>query len=132
MSFKCHNRHKQIQQIGFRKGKNRAKSNGKEKAPTKNTYKVGDKFDKTGMTVVAKYSDGTSKEITNYTVANGDKLTEGQTSVKISYTEGNVTKTIEQKITVVENIDVSSNNKSEFQEIKEDNTKTEDTMPKQE
>lgn len=100
------------------------------KAPTKNTYKVGDKFDKTGMQVVAKYSDGTSKEITNYIVANGDKLTEGQTGVKISYTEGNVTKTVEQKITVVKNVNISSDNKSDFQEITEDKTKTEDTMPK--
>ena len=103
------------------------------KAPTKNTYKVGDKFDKTGMKVVAKYSDGTSKEITNYTVANGDKLTEGQTSVKISYTEGNVTKTVEQKITVVKNItvedDKKDDNKSDFEDIKEDNTKTENKMP---
>ena len=103
------------------------------KAPTKNTYKVGDKFDKTGMKVVAKYSDGTSKEITNYTVANGDKLTEGQTSVKISYTEGNVTKTVEQKITVVKNVtvedDKKDDNKSDFEDIKEDNTKTENKMP---
>ena len=103
------------------------------KAPTKNTYKVGDKFDKTGMIVVAKYSDGTSKEITNYTIANGNKLTEGQTSVKVSYTEGNVTKTVEQKITVVKNItvedDKKDNNKSDFEDIKEDNTKKEDKMP---
>lgn len=100
------------------------------KEPTKNTYKVGDKFDKTGMKIVAKYSDGTSKEITNYTIENGDKLSKEQTSVKISYTEGNVTKTIEQKITVTENANESSNNKSNSQQIKGDNTKTEDTMPK--
>jgi len=103
------------------------------KEPTKNTYKVGDKFDKTGMTVVAKYSDGTSKEITNYTVANGDKLAEGQTNVKISYTEGNVTKTIEQKITVVKNVtvedDKKDDDKSDYEEIKQDDTKTENKMP---
>ena len=96
--------------------------------PTKNTYKVGDKFDKTGMKVVAKYSDGTTKEITNYTIENGDKLAEGQTTVKISYTEGNVTKTVEQKITVVKNITVEDD-KSDFEDIKEDNTKTENKMP---
>lgn len=103
------------------------------KAPTKNTYKVGDEFDKTGMKVVAKYSDGTSKEITNYTIANGDKLTEGQTSVKVSYTEENITKTVEQKITVVKNITVEDDkkdeDKSDFEEIKEDDTKTENKMP---
>ena len=96
-------------------------------------FEVGDKFDKTGMKVVAKYSDGTSKEVTNFTIQNGDKLTEGQTSVKISYTEGNVTKTVEQKITVVKNItvedDKKDDNKSDFEDIKEDNTKTENKMP---
>lgn len=91
------------------------------KEPIKNTYKAGEKFDKTGMTVVAKYSDGSSKEITNYTIENGDRLAEGQTSVKVSYTEGNVTKTIEQKITVVKNITVEDD--------KQDNTKTENKMP---
>ena len=96
--------------------------------PTKNTYKVGEKFDKTGMKVVAKYSDGSSKEITNYTIENGDKLAEGQTSIKISYTEGNVTKTVEQKVTVVGKITVEGN-ESDFEEIKEDDTKTEDKMP---
>jgi len=103
------------------------------KAPTKNTYKVGDKFDKAGMKVVAKYSDGTSKEITNYTIANGDKLTEGQTSVKISYTEGTVTKTVEQKITVVKNITVQDDKKdeykSDFEGIKEDDAKSESKLP---
>lgn len=103
------------------------------KAPTKNTYKVGDKFDKTGMKVVAKYSDGTSKEITNYTIENGDKLAEGQTSVKVSYTEENITKTVEQKITVVKNItvedDKKDDDKSDFEDIKEDNTTTDKEMP---
>lgn len=91
------------------------------KEPTKNTYKVGEKFDKTGMVVVAKYSDGTSKEITNYTIENGDKLEKGQKSVKINYTEENVTKTVEQKITVEE--------EKVFEEIKQDDSKSENKMP---
>ena len=90
------------------------------KAPTKTTYKVGEKFDKTGMTVIAKYSDGTSKEITNYTVENGEKLEKGQTSVKITYKEGSDTKAAEQKITV--NEEVVSN-------PKDDDTKTDEKMP---
>ena len=96
--------------------------------PAKYAYKAGEKFDKTGMKVVARYSDGSSKEITNYTIENGDKLAEEQTSIKISYTEGNVTKTVEQKVTVVGKITVEGN-ESDFEEIKEDDTKTEDKMP---
>ena len=103
------------------------------KEPIKYAYKVGEKFDKTGMKVIAKYSDGTSKEITNYTIQNGDKLAEGQTTVKVSYTEENVTKTVEQKITVVKNVtvedDKKDDNKSDFEEIKEDDSKSEDKMP---
>ena len=85
------------------------------------------------MKVVAKYSDGTTKEITNYTIEKGDKLVEGQTSVKISYTEGNVTKSVEQKITVVRNTtvedDKKEDDKSNFEDIKQDNTKTENKIP---
>ena len=39
------------------------------------------------MKVIAKYSDGTTKEITKYVIENGDKLAKGQNSVKINYTE---------------------------------------------
>lgn len=81
--------------------------------PTKKSYKVGEQFNKAGMKIVAKYSDGTSSEITNYTIENGDKLEEKQTSIKISYTEGSITKTVEQKITV-----------------EKDNTKSGEGMPK--
>ena len=53
------------------------------------------------MVVKATYNDGSSKEITGYTVTDGEKLTAGKTSVTISYTEGEVTKTTTQSITVV-------------------------------
>ena len=36
------------------------------KAPDKTKYKVGENFDKTGMVVKAIYSDGNSKEVTDY------------------------------------------------------------------
>lgn len=97
------------------------------KAPTRTTYTVGEKFDKTGMKVIAKYTDGSSKEITNYTIENGDKLVKGQTSVKISYTEGNVTKTVEQKITLLEN---PANSDNQNGDGKKDNTQTDKEMPK--
>jgi len=95
-------------------------------------YNAGDKFEKAGLIVKAKYSDGSSKEITDYTIENGDKLTAGQTSVTISYTENGVTKTTTQAIKVVEkNIsnDKKDEDKSDFEEIKEDETKTENKMP---
>ena len=69
-------------------------------APTKTSYIEGQDFDKTGMVVTATYSDGTTSAVTGYTVANGTKLTAGQTSVKISYTENGVTKETTQSITV--------------------------------
>ena len=70
--------------------------------PTKIEYTVGENFDKTGMTVIAQYSDGSSQEITDYTIIGGENLTSDITSVTIQYTENGVTKTITQPITVKE------------------------------
>ena len=70
--------------------------------PTKIEYTVGENFDKTGMTVIAQYSDGSSQEITDYTIIGGENLTSDITSVTIQYTENGVTKTITQLITVKE------------------------------
>ena len=72
--------------------------------PTKTSYEVGENFDKTGMVVKAKYSDGTSKEITDYIIKDGTNLTEGKTSVTIEY-QG---KTAMQKITVVKKAETAT------------------------
>ena len=72
------------------------------KAPNKLNYTVGENFSTDGMEVTAVYSDSTTKVVTNYSVTNGDNLQVGQNSVTISYTEGDVTKTAEQSITVTE------------------------------
>ena len=72
--------------------------------PTKTSYEVGEDFDKTGMVVKAKYSDGTSKEITDYIIKDGTNLTEGKTSVTIEY-QG---KTVMQKITVVKKAETAT------------------------
>ena len=69
-------------------------------SPNKISYQEGESFDKTGMVVIATYSDGSSKEITNYDIIGGENLTSDTTSVTISYTENGVTKTTEQPITV--------------------------------
>ena len=53
------------------------------------------------MKITATYNDGSTKEITNYTVTDGANLTVGKTSVTISYTENGVTKEVTQGITVV-------------------------------
>ena len=71
-----------------------------ENAPTKTSYKEGENFDRTGMKVVAKYSDGSTKEITNYDILDGENLKEGTTSITISYTENGINKTTTQEITV--------------------------------
>ena len=53
--------------------------------PTKTEYVEGQDFDKTGMIVEAIYSNETRKEITDYTIENGDDLQVGQTEVTIKY-----------------------------------------------
>lgn len=71
------------------------------KTPTKNTYLEGETFNKSGMVITATYSDGSKKEITNYAVSLTGALKTSDTKVVITYTENGVTKTVEQKITVV-------------------------------
>ena len=102
------------------------------KAPTKTTYTEGESFDKTGMIVKATYSDGSSKEITAYTVTDGSKLTSGKTNVTISYTENGVTKTTAQEITVTKASDgnqQSGNNKTNTGDNKQNSTKSDNKIP---
>lgn len=72
--------------------------------PTKTTYYVGETFDATGMEVGAYYTDNTGNGINNYTVIDGENLQLDQTTVTISYTEGEITKTTSQAIIVQEEI----------------------------
>ena len=69
--------------------------------PSNKTYIEGQNFDKTGMKVIANYNNRTSKEVTNYTITDGNNLTVGKTTITVSYTENDVTKTTTQAITVV-------------------------------
>lgn len=66
-------------------------------------YIVGQDFDKTGMIVIATYSDGRTIEITDYAIENGEDLKLEQTEVVIKF-QG---KTTTQKITVVDKTVVS-------------------------
>ena len=70
-------------------------------APAKTSYLVGERFDPTGMVVTAKYSDDTSKAVTDYTIdLDGKDLVRANQKVVVSYTEGDVTKQANVKITV--------------------------------
>ncbi len=69
-------------------------------APNKVTYTEGEKFDTTGMVVTATYSDNTSSAVTGYTWTPNGNLTTSDNTITVSYTDGDVTKTATQAITV--------------------------------
>lgn len=72
------------------------------KEPNKINYMEGETFDKSGMVITAKYTDGSSKEVTNYTYEPSGSLSKSNTKIIITYTEYDVTKTTEQNIVVNE------------------------------
>ena len=54
--------------------------------PTKTTYYVGDSFSKSGLKVTAKYSDGTTKDVTSkVTLSSPDMSKSGTKTVTVSY-----------------------------------------------
>lgn len=67
-------------------------------------YETGTTFDKTGMKLNATYNDGEVREVTGYTASTAP-LTQGQTSVLVSYTEGETTVTCDVPISVVTGLD---------------------------
>ena len=69
--------------------------------PTKTTYTQGETFDPAGMVVTATYSNGATLKCTGYSYEPDTALEDGTTKVTIRYTEGGVTKTAEQAITVI-------------------------------
>lgn len=74
-----------------------------EKSPDKTQYFEGENFDKTGMVVKAEYKNPYTDKVDvtdSITITNGDNLKIGTTSVEISYTENEITKTVTQTITV--------------------------------
>ena len=68
--------------------------------PAKTTYTAGETFDPAGMVVTATYSNGATLACTGYSYEPNTPLVDGTTKVTIRYTEGGVTKTTEQAITV--------------------------------
>ena len=69
-------------------------------APSKTMYTEGESFDAAGMVVTATYSDNSTAVIRGYTYAPTGALSTADTAITISYTEGGVTKTVMQAITV--------------------------------
>ena len=68
--------------------------------PTKTAYREGEDFNPAGMVVTATYTDSSTAPVILYTVTDGTDMAAGKTSVTISYTEGGVTETTTQPITV--------------------------------
>lgn len=73
--------------------------------PIKTVYEEGEYFDKTGMVITAKYSDGSSKVVTNYTYEPQTDLKATDTTITIVYKENDVSKEANQRIKVTENED---------------------------
>lgn len=83
--------------------------------PAKTEYGIGEQLDITGLKVVAHYSDGASREITDYNVGMVTLNTVGAQKVTVYYTYGNITKTAEFEITVSAEkcfADITENGKS--------------------
>lgn len=63
---------------------------------------VGEAISTAGMAVIAKYTDGKTKNVTSYKVTSGDTSKIGTRKVYISYSEGGVTKEASYTIQVKE------------------------------
>ena len=70
--------------------------------PSKTEYTVGESFDPAGMVVTATYSDNSTAVVTGYTYLPNGALSTSDSTVTISYTENNITKTATVDITVTE------------------------------
>ena len=66
------------------------------------TFNVNDTFNYSGLVVSAHYSNGSSKNVTDYSVSNPDMTKSGNKTVIVSYSEKNITKTANYTITVNE------------------------------
>ena len=69
-------------------------------APTKTAYQYGEKFSSAGMAVTATYNDNSTRVVSGWTYSPTGALALSNTSITVSYTEGGVTKTTTQAVTV--------------------------------
>ena len=75
--------------------------------PTKTNYIEGEVFDNAGMVITAKYSDGSSKVVKNYTYTPQVALKTTDSAITIVYTENNISKKVSQVIKVIEKDDTT-------------------------
>lgn len=68
--------------------------------PTKTAYKAGELFSTAGMVVKSTYSNGATLIATGFSVEPSGGLDAGRTSVTVRYTEGGVSCTAQQAVTV--------------------------------
>ncbi len=73
--------------------------------PSKTTYTAGETFDPAGMVVQATYSNGATLQATGYAYSPSTPLTDGTTKVTIVYTEGGVSASAMQAVTVVHRLE---------------------------
>lgn len=69
--------------------------------PNKTQYLAGETFNPAGMVVTASYSNGATLVATGYSYTPDGPLTDGVTSITITYTEGGISKSATQPITVI-------------------------------
>ena len=67
----------------------------------KTTYYAGQRFDLTGLIVTAHYTNGSAREVTNYTYSSPDMGEVGEQTVTVSYTENGDTVTATIIITIL-------------------------------
>ncbi len=68
----------------------------------KTEYKIGEKLDTSGLIIKGKYSDGSEKAISGYTLTGFDSSSAGIKTINVSYTENGITKDCSFKINVKE------------------------------
>ena len=68
--------------------------------PNKTAYFSGETFNPAGMVVTAHYTDGSSAAVSGYTYSPNGALAAGNNTITVSYSEGGVTRTDTQAITV--------------------------------
>jgi hypothetical protein len=70
--------------------------------PTKLAYTEGQTFSADGLVLLAKYSDGSSQQISDYTISNTSALTTSDTTITVSGTYGGVQFSFDFTITVTQ------------------------------
>jgi len=97
--------------------------------PSKTDYEEGESFDITDMVISAKYSNGSSKVVTNYTYAPQTALKISDTAITITYTEGDVSKEVIQEINVKEKKSEDVGNNTTGDEDEKDETVVTEKIP---